>query len=309
MSSFKHILFPIDFSKRCCAAVPFVEKMASHYHAKVTLISVAQPFYASGLAGAPIIEPHVLLKEVKSQLDASFAQDFANVEVDRVAALGDPATVIADYVGSHRIDLVMMPSHGYGPFRQLLLGSVTAKVLHDLDCPVWTTAHTEDDLDHGHLGLRKILCAVDGSPESTGLMRWAAALSKDVGATLRIIHVVPGMEAWPDRQMDLEFEVHMQSTARRSIEEMAASAGIDATIDVTIGSVADGVAKEATRYQADLLVIGRGVIRGTLGRLRTHSYGIIRLSPCPVMSVPQERIAVREAVSESLPSEHACPVA
>jgi nucleotide-binding universal stress UspA family protein len=309
MSSFKHILFPIDFSERCCAAVPFVEKMASRYHAKVTLISVAPPFYASGLAGAPIIEPQLLLKEVKSRLDASFAQDFANVEVDRVAALGDPATVIADYVQSHRIDLVMMPSHGYGPFRQLLLGSVTAKVLHDLDCPVWTTAHTEDDPDHGHLGLRKILCAVDGSPESAGLMRWAAALSKDVGATLRFVQAVPGMEAWPERQMDFELEEDLQDAARQSIKEMAASAGIDATIAVTIGSVADSVAGEAARSQADLLVIGRGVLRSTLGRLRTHSYGIIRLSPCPVISVPQERIAVREVLSESLPFEHACPVA
>jgi nucleotide-binding universal stress UspA family protein len=117
------------------------------------------------------------------------------------------------------------------------------------------------------------------------------------------------MEAWPERQMDLEFEAEMQSTARRSLEEMAASVGIDADIDVTIGTVADSVAGEAARHQADLLVIGRGVIRNTLGRLRTHSYGIIRLSPCPVMSVPQESIAVREAVSESLPSEQACPVA
>src|SRR5712691_13209743 len=309
MSSFKHILFPIDFSERSCAAVPFIEKIAAHYHAKVTLISVATPFYASGLDGALIIEPQLLLKEVKSRLDASFAQDFANVEVDRVAALGDPARVIADYVQSHRIDLVMMPSHGYGPFRQLLLGSVTAKVLHDLDCPVWTTAHTEEDPDRGHLGLRKILCAVDGSPESAGLMRWAAAFSKDVGATLRIVHAVPGMEAWPERQLDYEFEAHMQNSARLSIEEMAASAGINATIAVTIGSVANCVAEEAARCQADLLVIGRGVIRGTLGRLRTHSYGIIRLSPCPVMSVPLECIARQDAVSQSLPSEHACPVA
>jgi nucleotide-binding universal stress UspA family protein len=309
MSSFRHILFPIDFSERCCAAVPFVEKIAAHYHAKVTLISVATPFYASGLDGALIIEPQLLLKEVKSRLDVSFAQDFANVEVELVAALGDPAQVIAEYAKSHRVDLVMMPSHGYGPFRQLLLGSVTAKVLHDLDCPVWTTAHTEEDPDHGHLGLRKILCAVDGSSESAGLMLWAAAFGKEVGATLRIVHAVPGIEAWPDRQMDLEFEMHMQNTARRGIEEMAASAGIDATIAVTIGSVADCVAEEAVRHQADLLVIGRGVMRGTLGRLRTHSYGIVRLSPCPVMSVPPESIVRQDVVSQCLPSEHACPVA
>jgi hypothetical protein len=39
------------------------------------------------------------------------------------------------------------------------------------------------------------------------------------------------------------------------------------------------------RHGADLVVIGRGVLNGTLGRLRTHAYGIIRQSPSPVLSV------------------------
>jgi hypothetical protein len=34
--------------------------------------------------------------------------------------------------------MILMPTHGYGPFRQMLLGSVTAKVLHDSKCPVLT---------------------------------------------------------------------------------------------------------------------------------------------------------------------------
>jgi len=37
----------------------------------------------------------------------------------------------------------MMPTHGLGGFRRFLLGSVTAKVLHDADCPVWTGVHLE----------------------------------------------------------------------------------------------------------------------------------------------------------------------
>jgi hypothetical protein len=49
-----------------------------------------------------------------------------------MAILGDPAHAITDFVASNKVDLVMMPTHGYGPFRQLLLGSVTAKVLHDV---------------------------------------------------------------------------------------------------------------------------------------------------------------------------------
>jgi len=41
----------------------------------------------------------------------------------------------------------------------------------------------------------------------------------------------------------------------------------------------------ADESQADVLVIGRSPKSGVWGRLRTHAYGIIRESPCPVISV------------------------
>ena len=33
---------------------------------------------------------------------------------------------------------------------------------------------------------------------------------------------------------------------------------------------------------ADLLIIGRGLMTSNMGRLRTHAYGIIQASSCPV---------------------------
>jgi nucleotide-binding universal stress UspA family protein len=39
--------------------------------------------------------------------------------------------------------LIILPTHGYGPFRRFLLGSATAKVLRDADCPVLIGAHME----------------------------------------------------------------------------------------------------------------------------------------------------------------------
>jgi len=42
-----------------------------------------------------------------------------------------------------KAELIIMPSHGY-TFDQLLLGSVTAKVLHGSECPVSTGAHMEE---------------------------------------------------------------------------------------------------------------------------------------------------------------------
>jgi hypothetical protein len=45
------------------------------------------------------------------------------------------------------------------------------------------------------------------------------------------------------------------------------------------------VRQAALDRHADLVVIGRGVMHSTFGRLRTQSYDIIRQSPCPVLSL------------------------
>jgi nucleotide-binding universal stress UspA family protein len=54
---------------------------------------------------------------------------------------------------------------------------------------------------------------------------------------------------------------------------------------VGVGEVADVVRAEAEGHDSELILIGRGILHETMGRLRTHSYGIIRHAPCPVLSV------------------------
>lgn len=284
MSSFTHILFPVDFSPRCAGAASFVEEMARRNHAKITMLTTANPYYPAVME-APLIDPQDILQELKTKLDETFKDEFQGIDVRRIAMLGEPAEEIVNWVHMNAVDLVMMPSRGYGPFRQLLLGSVTAKVLHDCTSPVWTTAHTGDAPDLQHLGMKKVLCAVDGTEDSVNVMRFSAALSKDMGADLRLVHVVPGVEAWPDRQMDVEFKEQLRENAKQRLDELQAVAKIDAPACIAVGPVADSVSEEAKRHGADLLVIGRGTIHGTWGRLRTHAYGLIRLAPCPVVSV------------------------
>jgi nucleotide-binding universal stress UspA family protein len=285
MPNIKHIVFPVDFSDRCTGAVPFVVGMARRHSAKITLVSVAHPYYAGGLAGAAVVDPQQILDNVKAELDNTFVKELAGLEVDRVAIVGDPAQGIVDFVHDNHVDLVMMPTHGYGPFRQLLLGSVTSKVLHDVKCPVWTTAHSGEAPDLEHLAMGKILCAVDTSPASINLMRWAAGMAKEFSANLRLVHAVPGIEAWPERQMDQEFEEQIRENARRTIQDLERAASIDVPVCVGAGTVPDVVREEALQHGADLVIIGRGALQETLGRLRTHSYGIIRHAPCPVLSV------------------------
>ena len=288
MLNVKHILFPMDFSSRCCAAVPYVEAMAVRFGAKVTLLSVAQPFFYAGMGdpGGPVmVDTDEVLRELQERVDSALVKEFASLPVERVADLGDPAQVIVNFAKTKKVDLIMMPTHGYGPFRGLLLGSVTAKVLHDAECAVWTAAHMEDPPAREHVSTRAVLCAVDGTPKSVDLMKYASELAESCGATLRLAHVVPGIESWPARQIDREFEEQMRLEARRNIEGLQKTVGIEAPLCVAVGNIAEGVREEARRHGADLIVIGRGILHETLGRLRTHSYGIIRQSPCPVISV------------------------
>jgi nucleotide-binding universal stress UspA family protein len=289
MLNIKHILFPIDFSERCSGAAAFVESIARRYSASITLLSVAQPFFYAAMGDpggeATIVNTEDLLRGLKARLDKSLTKNFAGLRVDRVTDLGDPAQVIADFAHTQGVDLIMMPTHGYGPFRSLLLGSVAAKVLHDAKCPVWTAAHAAQPPDSGHVDCRNILCAVDGGPESVSLMRWASEFSADAGATLRLVHVVAGMEGALSRQLDREFEEDMRTQAQRTIDGLRESAGVKAPLSVVTGGVSDCVRDEASLHDAALVVIGRGSLQETFGRLRTHAYGIIRQSPCPVLSV------------------------
>ena len=288
MLAIKNILFPIDFSERCCGAAPFVRAMAQQFGARITLMHVVTPFWqvASGdLSGALVVDIDEMKRDAEGRLNGAFTREFADLTVDRVAEIGDPAEVITSYAHTQGIDLIMMPSHGYGPFRNLLLGSVTAKVLHDAQCPVWTATHVEDPPRLSHAAGRNILCAVDATPKSSPLMQWAAEYAKVTNGSLRLVHVVSGVQGWPERQLDREFEETLRVQARESIEKLQTVAGLKTPLCVAVGEVAGAVREEAERHNSDLIIIGRGLLHETLGRLRTHSHGIIRQAPCPVLSV------------------------
>jgi len=202
----------------------------------------------------------------------------------RVAVkIGDAAQEIVQYAAEHDVDLVMMPTHGYGPYRSFLLGSVAAKALHDLAIPVWTAAHCEDLAVPERVDYRNILCAVDLGPCTVPLLRRARMFADAFGATLRIFHAVPGAEL-VDRRFDTAFTNFLLDSARDEIKKIQERAGTDLAVCLASGPVASVIAEAARDHDADLVIMGRGRIHNTLGRLRTNAYAIIRESPCPVLS-------------------------
>lgn len=289
MITFDKILFPVDFSERCRSAARYVESVAANFGSKLILLHVmdvldpAVDVNAGGMMFEPQMEERALA--LRRRLEPYLADELEPLKVERRLEIGEPARVIVEMAHSEDVDLIMMPTHGYGGFRRFILGSVTAKVLHDADCPVWTGAHMQEPPLPGAIRMDHIACAVDLGPENEAALKAAASLAEEYVADLTVIHVVPSADVGPARFADADLRSYLISDARERLQAACANLRIKAQVCVEAGSsIAAMVSAAATQHRAGLLVIGRSLHHG-MGRLRTHSYSIIREAQCPVLSI------------------------
>jgi nucleotide-binding universal stress UspA family protein len=287
MKSLAKILLPVDFSERSAGAAQYAKMLACHFHSELTLLHVMTPMqYAFGameLSGPVLNEAYVSCAEqVRQELESSLACELKDVDTKRVVLEGDAAREIVHYAHEQNIDLIVMPTHGYGPFRRLLLGSVTAKVLHDADCPVWTGAHLEEAPREESISLRNIVCAIDLGPQSCKTLEWAAGMQKEFGGRLTVVHAMTCSQNTGHDEVRRRHEI--ESAAREDLGRLAQRLGTQAELRIEAGDPPQVVCDMAWGLNAGLLVIGRGSAAGVFGRLRTNAYAIIRQAPCPVMS-------------------------
>jgi len=288
MPRLKKILFPIDFSEQCARTARAVCAWANDFKADVTLLHVTSLPLIPELA-YPARLYRLVRKEV-AQASAKALDDFQKrhfsvLSVEGVLEEGDPGPSIVRYSREHRIDLIMMPTHGYGPFRRFLTGSVTAKVLHDALCPVWTSAHCPGSPSHGPRGYRDILCAVDCDDEAVGLMRWASWLGRYGQSSVRLVHVIPALNETSRNRGEVALRKYFLRKAQEEFAVFEDRAGVCSEMIIRGGGIPNRLAETVQQLHSDLLIVGRGKVRKTLGRLRTHSMAIIRESHCPVLSV------------------------
>ena len=133
------------------------------------------------------------------------------------------------------------------------------------------------------IAMRKIVCAVDLGKQSCPTLSWATRFAGEFGAELVVVHAVPD-EPEPGEGSE-RFREELILDASRKIAGMQESLGSEGKVLVVAGDAAETVCACAGQEKADLLVIGRSVTGGLIGRLRENAYSIIRQSPCPVVSV------------------------
>ena len=277
MVGFKRILFPIEFSPRCQMTAPHVAAYARLFDAEVVLL------HSELTRVEPFVWP-LQTEQLRQMLDNFLLEELDGLKVDRIVRLGDPGDEIVSYVNNEKADLIMMPTQGRGLFRRFMLGSVTAKVLHDAPCPVWTSAHLDVERRLAPTNLSSVLCAVDLDDRGVHTLRYAGNFARHLGAKLTVAHAVPTGETFPELYSDLDLQADLMAAARERIAEMQMLAATNAVSCVGAGNIGRFVSHAAQSHNAGVVIIGRGG-HGLLGRLRTHDYAIIRESECPVLSI------------------------
>jgi nucleotide-binding universal stress UspA family protein len=82
-----------------------------------------------------------LLEDYKkeNQLILTKCSEIANnkgIKIETKLLQGNPSSVIIDFCENEKQDIIIMGSRGMGKFKELVLGSVSNKVLHHSSCPV-----------------------------------------------------------------------------------------------------------------------------------------------------------------------------
>ena len=289
------ILYPVDFSLRCRQMAPSVADVGRKFCSEIILLHALDPLpvvcYApefSYFAPAEFIEKQrqTMGAELEEFAESAFPPlEFKGMPVKCVIVTGEPADSIIAQAERNHVDLIMMPTHGRGLFRRLLIGSVTSKVLNDTTCPVWTNAHCERFPVRPDHQIRRILCAIDTGIENVHVLRVAADLAHEYDAQVHLVHALAGQEAYYENTIDPGLRQFLMRTAREQVNALQNEAGTNWELCVKAAPVEDAVRQVAEDYGADLAIIGRGRPKEHFEPMRMHSTAIIRESPCPVLSV------------------------
>jgi nucleotide-binding universal stress UspA family protein len=290
MLPISRILVPVDFSERSMGVLPYARAVAAQYHARIKLMHVVSPFFVippTGLSGEvwlPI--PGSTVVDKARELDEWAPGQLEGIEVERLVYEGDAVEQIVSFAGSENVDLVVTSTHGYGVLRRFLIGSIAAKLLHDLSCPVLTGVHLAETAQSGPVTITKVLCAVDLGQETGPILTYASRFAHDFGAELEVIHVIPALSPRLDLEASAEWRSSVMDKLRDELAEAVETAGAEvANLLIEEGDVAEAVCSRAAEAGASLLIIGRGPHGPEGRRLKTEAYTIVRQSPCPVLSV------------------------
>jgi len=248
------IVVGVDASPAAVGAAALAERIAKLAAVRCELVHAVRDAWAPLVAVNPA--PQVAEMQLVQQAVARerVKQVLRGTVSDRVletlkVRFGPAAVVLRQVVEESRPGLLVLGGKHHTALERWLGGSTSLHVVRTSEVPVLITAQTPATP-------RRVLVAADLSKAAGPTVRLAERFARLVGAQLRVLTVfeplptIPGVPA-----MDpTEYYALAQQSLEKDIWPLVTATGVERL--VRHGTVVDTLLREATDWQADVLVVG-----------------------------------------------------
>ncbi len=219
-----------------------------------------------------------ILDEAEEHLPINFPH------VQRVHQIGHPVNVIVETARSARSNLIILGARGLGPVKELILGSISHRVLMHAPC---STMIIKAPLTQ----LRKILLPIEGLEDAEAALQFLALQPFQEPVEVEVFAVWPQPQlSWPTTvgQSDvLEMQAIEEARERmKPVTDRLMQMNFLCQAHVGMGDPAFAILEQAKASQSDLIIMGThgrgGFSRFLMGSV---SHAVLHQTPCPVLIV------------------------
>lgn len=293
------IVVPLDHSEASEAALPLAAHLAQRRGIPLTLVHVLEesPDMASFIGRGSGVDALLEIERGSHDYLQQLANDVASVEVETAVLRGEPAAGLVEYVEELDQPLIVMSSHGRTGFRRMVMGSVTAKIVHTAPAPVMVVRAGDEGSDvKVPAQIRRVLAPLDGSDFAEHALHATYELVTGADVAIHLVRV-PETASYPatmygaasyeavETYMDA-----MQSEAERYLTAVADGLKQqhqgEVSWEVRQGAASIAILEAAQAFDADLIAMashGRtGFRRFLMGSVAEQ---VLRDAHVPVLMV------------------------
>jgi nucleotide-binding universal stress UspA family protein len=184
------------------------------------------------------------------------------------------------------VELLITGTRGYSRTERLLLGSVSEKLFRQARCPVLVVPERASVGDE--LVIRRILCPIDFSPDSSTALAFASSIARHYGSQLILMHVIDE-DAAGSKTEKTRIE-HEADHRLRGLLDRDQNLPFESRIEIDSGVPGERISRTAAEYRADLVILPvHAASEATAHEPERTAYKTIRWSPCPVLTIPGRR--------------------
>jgi nucleotide-binding universal stress UspA family protein len=198
--------------------------------------------------------------------------------------IGKPAEMIVAVAQERQVNLIVMGARGLGPVKELLVGSVSHRVLTHAPCPMLV-------VNRPMRSLRHILLALQGPDDAEAAVGFLAAKPFRESVEVTILTVLPFTPPlWPAGvEVTETMKKEILEGAREFVDEVASrltALEYRAKGLAVLGTPAIVTLRESSKRNPDLILMGsrqrQGITRFVLGSV---SHAVLHQATCPVLIV------------------------